>query len=176
MIDRDGYWAKIVESALSGDREARWEIQEHVATQADKRHDTALLIDRETGETAYRHSERNVELPAPIVNYLAEIARRVMDGQETQETAFLSKAPKSDQGEKEAEIALRVRWNKRRKDLSVEDASKIVAKEYGNISASRVRRIAKNGKNRELADVKLDFYEKNDRAVPFPILHESSFG
>lgn len=93
MTDTE-FWIETVKRALGGDKAAQWEIQQFVAMQSDKRHDTALLIDRETGETAYRHNERNVDLPAPIVTYLATLCAMVTDAEMDPRAALLSKPPK----------------------------------------------------------------------------------
>ena len=175
MTDTE-FWIETVKRALGGDKAAQWEIQQFVAMQTDKRHNTALLIDHETGETAYRHSERNVDLPAPIVTYLATLCAMVTDGEMDPRAALLSNPPKEKIGERVSEMALRVRWYVRKHGYSVENASDIVAREYGMITQERVRRIAKGAEKRTLADALLDWYDENNRAVPFPILHNNPFG
>lgn len=44
------------------------------------------------------------------------------------------------------------------------------------ITQESVRRIAKGAEERTLADALLDWYDKNNRAIPFPILHNNAFG
>ena len=176
LYNDNAYWNETVRRALDGDREAKWECQLEIARLNDQRFAGSFFINRKTGETLYTPSGHIDFLPPPLQMFAARMIADITDGRAKPRTAFLSEAPKVRDGARSSEMALRARWLQRCKGIPMDKACAQVADEYGGIYPLGVKRIVRTKVERERADEIIDRCERDNRAVPFPILNGCPFG